>query len=150
MQVILLQDVREIGTKDTLVNVSDGHARNFLFPRKLAVIADASALLALEERKKNRAAQLEKEISAAREAAGKLSGKSVNIKVDVGENGKLFGSVTAHDISKHMHDELSLDIDKKKIVLSDPIKAVGAYNVQVKFGHEISATIKVNVSPSPK
>jgi large subunit ribosomal protein L9 len=150
MKVILLEDIKNTGARDTVINVSDGHARNFLFPRKLGVEATPAALQALDERMKNRAAILAKEIAELKNLAAQINGKEVNIPVDVGTSGKLFGSVTSHDIAQQIQKTTGINIDKKKIVLDEPIKTIGLFNVQVKFGHEVSATVKVNVSARPE
>ncbi len=150
MKVILLKDVRDIGTADTVKPVSDGYARNFLLPNKLAVEATKPALKALEERSKIKAANTEKEIAALKDIASKISGSEIAIAVDMGENGKLFGSVTHQDIAQKIKESFGVDIDKKKIVLDEPIKAAGTFNVPVKLGHEVIASVKVNVSASAR
>jgi len=149
MKVILLKDIRDIGTADSIKSVSDGYARNFLFPNKLAVEATPAAMRAFDERIKIRSANLQKEIAALKETASRINGKEISIAVDSGVTGKLFGSVTNQDIAKKIHEAFGLDVDKKKIILEEPIKATGTFNVPVKFGHEISATVKVNVTSKP-
>jgi large subunit ribosomal protein L9 len=146
MQVVLLKDVKDIGAADTVRSVSDGYARNFLFPNKLAVEATRSALKSLEARSKIKAANTEKEIAALKDIAAKINGSEIAITVDVGENGKLFGSVTHQDIAQKIHESLGVEIDKKKIILDEPIKAIGTFNIPVKFGHDVTASVKVNVS----
>ena len=148
MKVVLLKDVKNVGAADTVINVSDGYARNFLFPNKIAVTADASSLAALEERLKAARAKTEQELAALRELAKRINGAEVEIKVDAGDTGKLFGSVTNADIAKKVHEVTGTEIDKKKIALDEPIKAVGAFDVPVKFGHDITAVVKLIVSAS--
>jgi large subunit ribosomal protein L9 len=150
MKVILLKDVKGVGSADTLVNASDGYARNFLFVNKLAIPATDPNMAALELRIKQRNAAIEKERAALREIASKIKGHEVVIYVDAGDKGKLFGSVTTSDISKKLHETLGIDIDKKKIHLEDPIRTTGNFIVPIKFAQDISAEIKVNVSPTSK
>lgn len=148
MKVVLLKDVKGVGAADTVINVSDGYARNFLFPNRLAVNADVYAVAALEERLKTARANREQELAAIREIAKKIDGTEITISVDAGESGKLFGSVTHADIAEKIRAVTGVEIDKKKIVLDEPIKAVGAFNVPVKFGQDVSATVKLTVSAS--
>jgi large subunit ribosomal protein L9 len=150
MKVILLGDVKDVGHADTVVNVSDGFARNFLFPQKLAVDATPAAIASLEQRVKDKQAKLAQERAALKAIASKLNNAEIEIHVDAGENGKLFGSVTNADIAKKIHEKLGLDIDKKRIVIDEPIKATGAFKVHVKFALDISASVRLNVSSSQK
>ncbi len=150
MKVILLRDVKDVGQEDAVVNVSDGFARNFLFPKKLAIEAKPASLSKLDLKIKETQEKKEQERAALREIASKLNGKEIEISVDAGESGKLFGSVTHADIAEKIHGSLGIDIDKKKIVLDEPIKAAGAFDIQVKFASDISATVRLNVSASRK
>ncbi|HRU40522.1 MAG TPA: 50S ribosomal protein L9 [Candidatus Diapherotrites archaeon] len=145
MKVVLLQDVKDLGKKEQLVNVSDGYARNYLFPRKLAAEATSGKLKELEEKKNAEMIKKDKEKQAAKELADKLGKLEVNFKVKAGENGKLFGSITSKDVADALKSQHKTEIDKKKIVLHDAIKALGTYKVEIKVYPEISALINVKV-----
>jgi len=145
MKVVLLQDVKDLGKKEQLVNVSDGYARNYLFPRKLAAEATSGKLKELEEKKNAEKIKKDKEKQAAKELADKLGKLEVNFKVKAGENGKLFGSITSKDVADAIKSQHKTEIDKKKIVLHDAIKALGTYKVEIKVYPEISAVINVRV-----
>jgi large subunit ribosomal protein L9 len=145
MKVVLLQDVKNLGKKEQLVNVSDGYARNYLFPRKLAAEATSGKLKELEEKKNAEMIKKDKEKQAAKELADKLGKLEVNFKVKAGENGKLFGSITSKDVADAIKSQHKTEIDKKKIVLHDAIKALGTYKVEIKVYPEISALINVKV-----
>jgi large subunit ribosomal protein L9 len=150
MKVILLKDVKDTGHADTLKDVSDGYARNFLIPNGLAIPAEKTSLKNLDSRLKVRAESHEAERSELMKLASKLNGSQVSIQVDVGETGKLFGSVTQQDISKKIFESLGMEIDKHKIVLDQPIKAIGMFDVPIKFGHDVTASVKVDVSAISK
>jgi large subunit ribosomal protein L9 len=150
MKVILLQDVKGIGPADTVKDISDGYARNFLIPKGAAVIADKGTLKSLDARVKVKAETLEKERAELKKLASKLDGAQISINVDAGTSGKIFGSVTHQDIAKKIHESLGVEVDKKKIVLDQPIKETGSFDVPVKFASDISASLKVNVAASPK
>ena len=145
MKVILLQDVKGKGKKGQMLEVSDGYARNYLLPRKLATEATADNLNALKLKEKAKAAQIAKEKALAEENAKKLSGIQVLIKAKAGNGGKLFGAVTSQEISRALKEQFDIDIEKNKIVQAEPIKTYGSFEVKVKLGHEISATLKVMV-----
>ncbi len=148
MKVVLLQDVKGQGKKDDLINVSDGYARNFLFPRKLAVEADAKVLNDIKNKEAARERKIELEKKAARETAEKLQTIVVKIKVQPGNagDGRFYGSVTTKDIGEALAAQHGIDIDRRKIVLSDPIKAYGTYSVDVKLYPEITGKINVVVA----
>lgn len=150
MKVILLKDVKDIAPADTVKDVSDGYARNYLIPKGLAAIADKGTLKSLDKRVKAKAEELEKDRSALKELASKIDGARISILVDVGENGKLFGSVTHQDIAQKLFESLGIEVDKKKIILDEPIKAVGSFDVPVKFAPDISAAVKVDVAASSR
>ena len=145
MQVILLQDVRGQGKKGEMVNVSDGYARNFLFPRKLAQEATADNVNTM---RMNDKAKREKE-QKAREEAAELSVKLRELTLTVwakgGGAGRLFGSVTSQEIADALKEQEKIELDKRKIVIDEPIKTVGLYTVKVKLGFEINAPLKVEV-----
>lgn len=146
MKVILLQDVKDLGKKDSIVNVSDGYARNFLFPKKVAVEASEGALKTIADKKSSLQNKKNMELQAAKELADKLNKVEVNIKTKTGDNGKLFGSITNKDIAELIKSQHKIEIDKKKIVLNDTIKAVGTYQAEIKVYPEVSAKVKVIVS----
>lgn len=147
MKVILTQDVKNLGKKGEMVSTSDGYARNFLFPRKLAVEANAQSLTELKNRENAKNHKIELEIEAANESAGKINGKTIKITAKAGQNGKLFGSVTAKEIAETVKKQFDVDIDKRKITAED-IKAYGTYPVQAKFYQGITADFFVMVSES--
>lgn len=145
MKVILLQDVKGQGKKGELVNVSDGYARNFLLPRNLAMIADATAMNEL--RNKEASVQYHKEMDkkAAQEAAAQINGKTVTIKARAGQKGKLFGAVTTKEVADALKSQLSVTVDRRKISMND-IKAFGTYSAEVKLLQGITATVTVEVT----
>lgn len=145
MKVVLLADVKGHGKKGELVNVSDGYARNFLFPKKLAVEADNSALNELKNREEAKAHHKKEEIAAAKATAEKLEGKSVKIIAKAGASGRLFGSVTSKEIAAEISKTLGVEIDRKKMTVSD-IKNFGEYTAEIKLYQGISAKITVVVS----
>lgn len=145
MKVVLLENVKDLGKKEDVVNVSDGYARNYLFPRKLAVEATEGKLREIEDKKKAEKNRKEKELQAAHELAAKLGKLQVTIKSKAGENGKLFGSITGKDIADAIKAQHNIELDKKKIVLHDAIKALGTYQVEVKVYPEVSAKVSVNL-----
>lgn len=146
MKVILQQDVRDQGKKGQMVEVSDGYARNFLFPRKLAVPATADAVNTMKLKEKARQRQIEEEKAKARENAKKLESVVVKITARAGEGGKLFGSVTNKDISDALRDQFGIEIEKSRIIIAAPIKSYGSYEVKCKFGYEISGVIHLLIT----
>lgn len=146
MKVILQADVSGQGKKGTIVNVSDGYARNYLIPRKLAVEATADALNAIKNRDAALARKRELEQAAARELAGKLAGMPVRVKKRAGESGKLFGAVTAKEIGEAFKEQHGTELDHRKIVLDEPIKAYGSYELKVRLFPEITGTLYVTVT----
>lgn len=145
MKVILKQDVKSLGKKGDLVNASDGYARNYLFPKGLAVEANASAMNDFNNKESAKKFHKAEEIKAAQELAGKLEGKTFKLTAKAGTNGKLFGSVTSKDVSSKIKEDLNTDIDKRKIVMQD-IKAFGTVQAEVKVYQGISAKIFVQVT----
>ena len=145
MKVVLLQDVKGKGKKDEIVNVSDGYARNFLFPRKLAAEADAKILNDIKNKEAAKARRIDLEKQAARETAEKLQSLLVKIAIQSGADGKLYGSVGTKDIAEALAAQHGVEIDKRKIVLDSPIKAYGTYTVDVKLYPEISGKLNVLV-----
>ena len=145
MKVVLLQDVKGKGKKGELCNVSDGYARNFLFPKKLAVEADNTALNELKNREESAAHHKKEEIAAAKETAAKLDGKTVSITAKAGAGGKLFGSVTSKEIAAEIKAKLGIEIDRKKMNVAD-IKNFGEYTAEIKLYQGVTAKITVKVS----
>ena len=146
MKVILQQDVKGQGKKDDVINVSDGYARNFLFPKKLAAEADAKVMNEIKNKEASRQHKIELEKQAARETAEKLGGIIVKIKVQqAGADGKFKGSVTTKDIAEALKEQHGIEVDKRKLVLNDSIKAYGNYTLDVKLYPEISGKLNVLV-----
>lgn len=145
MKVIFNVDVKGQGKKGEMKEVSDGYARNYLLPRKLAMEANADNLNAYKLKEKAKAAQIAKEKAAAQETASKLSGIQVKIAAKAGSAGKLFGSVTSREISEALREQFGIDIEKQKIVQAEPIKSFGTFEVKCKLGYEITGTVSVLV-----
>lgn len=145
MKVILTQDVKSLGKKGDLVNASDGYARNYLFPKGLAVEANASAMNEFNNRENAKKFHKAEELKAANELAAKLEGKTFKLKAKAGANGKLFGSVTSKDVAKQIKADINVDIDKRKIVMED-MKAFGTVQAEIKVYQGISAKVFVQVS----
>ena len=146
MKVILQQDVKGQGKKGQLVDVSDGYARNFLLPKKLAVPATAENVNTMKQQEKARKAQQAAEKAEAEATAKKLEGISVTLSAKAGDGGRLFGAVTAKEISEALSAQHGLSIAKTKIVLDEPIKSCGGYQLKVKLGYEVTGTLKVQVN----
>ena len=142
MKVILIEDVQKLGTMGEIVQVKDGYARNFLFPRKLAKSATDSNLRIIEDIKRKKVAALAKEKKLAEELRDKISFVSCTIAAEAGEDDKLFGSVTAQDVARAFEEE-GFSIDKRKIILEEPIKKLGVYHVAVKLHPEVTGEVKV-------
>ena len=145
MKVILKQDVKSLGKQESMVEVSDGYARNFLFPKGLAVEANATNLNVMNSKKEAEKSKKDRELAAAKVLAEKVSAATVVIKTKAGENGKLFGSITSKDIAEKLKEQHHLDVDKKKINLEDAIKSIGTTGVDVKLYPGVSAKLTVRV-----
>ncbi|MBD3235112.1 MAG: 50S ribosomal protein L9 [Candidatus Eisenbacteria bacterium] len=145
MEIILLEDVEGLGNRGERVSVAKGYARNYLLPRTLALPATSAGARMFAERERIRQSRADKERNAAEELAHKLSKVSVTLTAQVGEDEKLFGSVTAQDIADALGEQ-GFDIDRRRIQLEEPIKVLGVYRVDVKLYQEIGATIKVWVA----
>lgn len=145
MKVILLKDVRGQGKEGDVVNISDGYARNFLFPRKLAKAADAASLNAIRNRASAQKHKKAEEETVARELAKSLRGAIVEVKVHAGEQGRLFGSVSNMEVAKAISEQMGTVIDRRKIIIKTPIKSIGLYTVTAKIYAGISTEIKVNI-----
>ena len=146
MKVILKQDVKGTGKKGDILDVSDGFAKNFLLKKGLAEQASSVAVNSLKIQKEAEARRRAEEIAAIRELAKKMDKAQVQVAIKCGENGKVFGSVTSKEIAARLA-ELGYDVDKKKILLKDPIKTVGDYAVEVRLMEGVTAKIAVNVVP---
>ena len=146
MRVILLADVKGQGKKDQLVEVSDGYARNYLFPRKLAKPADNQAVTELKNKEAARQHKIDTDRAAAKATAEKLTAVLLTFKVGAGADGHLYGSVTTKDIAERLEKEHGITVDKKKISPSDPLKAYGKYELDVKLYTDVSGKINVIVT----
>ena len=146
MKVILLEDVKGQGKKGALVNVSDGYARNFLFPKNLAKEANASNLNVMQSQQEAKDYKAAQQKAAAIEQKNGIDGKVVELHAKAGANGKIFGAVTGKEIAEALEQQYGTKVDKKKIVMADNIKNYGSYTVEVKLYPEISAKITVKVT----
>ena len=146
MKVLMLADVKGQGKKDQIVEVSDGYARNFLFPKKLAVPADNKAMSEAKSKEEAKQFKLKEEKAAAQALADQLNKLTVKITATSGADGRLYGSVTSKDIAEKLKEQHKVEIDKRKLVLNDNIKAYGTYEIEVKVYPEISAKLKVTVT----
>jgi large subunit ribosomal protein L9 len=145
MKIILKQDVKGTGKKEQMVEVSDGYARNFLFPKGLAVEASAANVNIMKTKKEAEVNKKDREIAQAKELANKIKDITLTLKVKAGDNGKLFGSITSKDVAEAMKAQQKLEIDKKKLVMPDALKMVGAFEVEVKLYPEISSKFTVKI-----
>ena len=145
MKVILLQDVKGKGKKGQMIEMSDGYARNYLLPRKLAVEATADAINTMRMNDKAAAEKAAKERAEALEISKKLRDMTLTVTAKGGGAGKLFGAVTNQEIADTLKAKTGINLDKRKIVISDPIKNVGTYTVQCKLGYEITAPLTVKI-----
>ncbi len=143
MKVILLEDVKKLGKKGDIVEVKDGYAKNSLIPAGLVAEATATAVNQRNLQVKATNRRKEEELAEAKELAAKINDKKLSIEVKVGENGKLFGSVTTKEIAEQIKLQLGYDVDRKKITLKEPIKSVGTYNIPVKVHPKVTATVIV-------
>ncbi|MGB4589716.1 MAG: 50S ribosomal protein L9 [Clostridiaceae bacterium] len=144
MKIILLKDVKDLGKAGDILEASDGYARNFLFPRKLAEVATAGNLHIINQKKENERKVKLQETEAAQKIADQMRNKELIIKTKVGENGRLFGAITNKDIAELVNKTFGTQIDKKKILVNT-IKLVGSYDVEVKIYPEISSKLKVTI-----
>ena len=146
MKVILLQDIKKVGKKGDVIEASDGYARNFLFPKKLAQEATEANLHILNNKKENERKKKLEEMEAAQKLASELKGKEITIKAKTGDNGKLFGAITSKDVAELIKTQYKVEIDKKKIVM-DTIKLAGGYDIDIKLYPEVSTKMKVVIVP---
>ena len=145
MEIVLLEDVKALGKKGQIVTVNDGYARNFILPKKLGVEATSKNLNDLKLKKANDAKLAAEILAAAKELAAKLDESKVTLSIKAGEGGRAFGSVSNKEISKAITDQLGLEIDKKKIVLNDPINSIGSFEVPIKLHKDVTARLAVKV-----
>ena len=145
MDIVLLEDVKALGKKGQIVKVNDGYARNFILPQKLGVEATTKNLNDLKLQKANDARLAAEQLAAAKELAKKVEASPVTVSIKAGEGGRTFGSVSTKEIGKAVSDQLKLDIDKKKMVLTDPIKTLGTFEVPVKLHKDVTAKLTVKV-----
>ncbi len=145
MEVILLQDVKALGKKGELVKVNDGYARNFIFPKKLGIEATKQNLYDLNNQKAAEVKKLKEILEEAQKQAKKLEELTIKVTIKAGEGGKTFGSISTKEIATALKEQFGLDIDKKKLVLNDPIKHAGSYTVPVKLHPQVTAQLTVKV-----
>lgn len=146
MEVILLQDVKALGKKGDLVKVNDGYARNFILPKKLGLEANAKNLNDLKLQKAADEKKLRELLEEAKEFATKIEAKTLQLSIKSGEGGRTFGSISSKEIATALKSQFSIDVDKKKIQLSDPIKNIGMHTVQIKVHPQVNAELKIKVS----
>ena len=146
MQIVLLEDVKSLGKKGQIVKVNEGYARNFILPKKLGVEATSKNLNDLKLKKANEEKIAAQQLAAARELGEKLEKSSVVLSIKAGDNGKAFGSVSSKEISKAIEEQLHLEIDKKKLVLPEPLKTFGTHEVPVKLHRDVTAKLSVKVT----
>lgn len=145
MKVILLQDVKSLGKKDEIVNVSDGYARNFIFKKNLGIEATGKNLNDLKLRQKNEEKIAAENLEAAKEFAGQIAEKSVTVMIKAGVDGKVFGSVSTKEIATAAREQLGYELDKKKMQLKEPIKNIGTYMLPIRLHPKVTAELKVIV-----
>ena len=146
MKVLLLADVKALGKKGDIVSTSDGYARNFLFPKKLAVEAGAQVMSEMKSREEAAAHRVAIETENAKKTAEKLTGIVVKITAQSGADGKLYGAVTTREIADQLKAQYGIDVDRRKIALADPIKAYGAYTLDVKLYTDVAGKINIVVT----
>ena len=145
MEVILLEDVKSLGKKGDVVKVNEGYARNFILPKKLGVEANNKNMNDLKLAKKREEKEAAENLAAAKELAEKIEAATVTVKMKVGEGGKTFGTISTKEVSEAAKKQLSMDIDKKKMKLDEPIKSLGSHIIQVKLHKEVTAKLTVKV-----
>lgn len=148
MKVILKQDVKGVGKKDQIINAADGYARNFLFPKGLAVPADTGNMNNLQAKKDSNAFRKGEELKEAKEIAEKLKNITIKMKIKAGENGKLFGGVTAKEIAEALKKDHNIEVDKKKVMLKETIKVAGVTKVDIKLYEGVIAPVSIMIIPN--
>lgn len=146
MKVILNEDIKGVGKKNEIINASDGYARNFLFPKKLAVPADAKNMSLLNAKKASEKHKKDVELEEARKTQEKMKTIVVQVHTKAGENGKTFGSITSKEIAENLEAQFKIKVDKKKITLNEPIKTLGTYIVNVKLFEGVVGKLTVSVT----
>ncbi len=146
MKVILLQDIKNVGRKEQIIEANDGYAQNYLFPKKLAIEATKDNMLKLQAKKTSEANKKKAEIEANKEIAKKIEKIELTIKAKVGENSKIFGGITSKEIAEELKKQHKFEIDRKKITLKDTIKSLGRYTAEIKFGDGVNAELTINVT----
>lgn len=147
MKVILKQDIKGVGKKDQVINAADGYARNFLFPKNLAVPADNGNMNNLKAKNESVAYRKGEDLKEAKEIAEKMKKITIKIPVKAGENGRLFGAVTAKEIAEALKKDFNITVDKKKVLLSESIKVAGTTKVEIKLNEGVTASVSVMVVP---
>ncbi len=145
MKVILLEDVKNVGKKGQVINASDGYAKNHLFPRKLAIEANKGNMTALDRKNKAAEAKLEAEYEEAKALGEKIEKTTVSITVKSGVSGRIFGAVTGKEIAQALKEQTGIEIDKRKIVIPEPIKTIGENSVTIKLHTKVSAALKLDI-----
>ena len=145
MKVILKQDIKGVGKKDQIVNAADGYARNYLFPKNLSVPADTGHMNNLKAKNESIAYRKGEDLKESKEIAEKLKKVTLKFKVKAGENGKLFGGVTAKEIAETLKKDYNINIDKKKVLLNETIKNAGVTKVELKLNEGVLATVSVMI-----
>ena len=145
MKVILKADIKGVGKKDEVINASDGYARNYLFPKKLAVPADVGNMNNLKAKNDSKAFRKEEQLKDSKATAEKLKSITLKFVLKAGENGKVFGGITAKEISEKLKSEYNIDIEKKKIILNETIKSVGTTKVEMKLNEGVMASVAVMI-----
>ena len=145
MEVVLLEDVKALGKKGQIVKVNDGYARNFILPNKLGIEATSKNLNDLKLQKANADKIAAEQLQAAKDLAADLAEKSITLSIKAGEGGKAFGSVSSKEITKAIQDQLGMEIDKKKLVLPEPLKTFGTHEVPIKLHRDVTGKLAVKV-----
>lgn len=145
MKVILLQDIKNVGKKEQIIEANDGYARNYLFPKKLAIEATKDNLTKLQAKKTSEANKKLAEIEANKKLASQIEKINLKITAKAGANGKIFGGITSKEISEELKKQHSIEIDKKKITLKETIKNLGSFTAEIKFGDGVNAKLTLNI-----
>lgn len=148
MEVVLLEDVKALGKKGQILKVNDGYARNFILPKKLGIEATSKNLNDLKLQKANADKIAAEQLQAAKDLAADLAEKSITLSIKAGEGGKAFGSVSSKEITKAIQDQLGMEIDKKKLVLPEPLKTFGTHEVPIKLHRDVTGKLAVKVVES--
>lgn len=145
MKVILSKDIKGVGKKDEVINANDGYARNFLFPKKLAIEANAENMAKLKSKKDSENYRKVQEKEEAMKQAEKIKNIMLTLKVRAGENGKIFGGITAKEIAENLKIQHNIEVDKKKIVLNETIKTLGKFHIEIKLYEGVNAKLNINI-----